>query len=280
MRVNKCEGRVYDGIVLRDNVLYSIVVSYVTGGAFLEDRRKFGLTSTVLHIMAMAFMLCDHLWGTVVPGNDWLTCVGRLAFPIFAFMIVEGYFHTSNLKKYVIRILVFAVISEIPFNLAMGSRVFYPLHQNVMWTFLIAVGLIYLNERAKENGKLWKRIAVGVLSVLAGYIIGIVTMTDYYHAGILTVLAFYFFRHKKWWCYIGQAVCLWYINVEMLGGYSYEVQLFGNTYFFMRQSLALLALVPIWLYRGEQGYYSKWLKYVYYGFYPLHLLVLGIIKLL
>ena len=56
-------------------------------------------SSMLLHMMAMLFMLCDHLWGTIVPGNDWLTCVGRIAFPVFAFMIVEGYFHTKNLKK-------------------------------------------------------------------------------------------------------------------------------------------------------------------------------------
>lgn len=66
---------------------------------------KLETTSFSLHIMAMAFMLCDHLWGTIIQGNDWLTCIGRLTFPIYAFMIVEGYFHTKNLKKYVYRLL-------------------------------------------------------------------------------------------------------------------------------------------------------------------------------
>ena len=238
------------------------------------------ITSATLHIMAMIFMLCDHLWGTIVPGNDWLTSVGRIAFPIFAFMLVEGYFHTRNLKKYVLRLLLFALISEIPFNLALGSRLIYPLHQNVLWSFLISIGLIHWNEKARKSGKLWKRILVGIACVIIGYLVGILTMVDYYHAGILTVLVFYFFRHRKWWCYLGQLVGLWYINREILGGFTYEFMFLGQSIHLQRQSLALLALIPIWLYRGKQGYHSKVLQYIYYGFYPLHLLILGLLKLL
>jgi hypothetical protein len=66
----------------------------------------------------------------------------------------------------------------------------------------------------------------------------------------------------------------------MLGGLQYEITLFGQTYFFTRQGLALLALIPIWLYRGKQGYHSKALQYGYYAFYPLHLLILGLLKFL
>ena len=67
----------------------------------MKQKFRAETTSFSLHVMAMLFMLCDHLWGTIVPGADWLTCIGRLAFPIFAFMIVEGCFRTKNVKKYV-----------------------------------------------------------------------------------------------------------------------------------------------------------------------------------
>lgn len=246
----------------------------------MANKRKVEITSMSLHMMAMLFMLCDHLWGTIIPGNDWLTCVGRLAFPVFAFLLVEGYFHTKNLKKYVARIFIFAVLSEVPFNLAMGSRLFYPIHQNVLWSFLLSLGLIHWNEKTAQTGKLWLRILVGCATVLTGCILGIVTMVDFYHAGILTVLTFYFFRRKNWWSRLCHLICLWYINVEILGGFSYELQTFGITWFLTRQGFALLALIPIWLYQGKQGYHSKWLQYVYYGFYPLHLLILGILKVL
>ena len=242
-------------------------------------RLKLETTSAFLHILAMAFMLCDHLWGTIVPGNDWLTCVGRLTFPIFSFLIVEGYFHTKNLRKYVLRLLIFAIISEIPFNLAMGSSLIYPIHQNVLWCFLIAIGLIHWNEKLRSK-KLWLRILIGILTVLIAYISGILAMLDFYQAGILTVLVFYFFRGRKWWNFAGQLVCLWYINVEMLSGYAYEILLFGQTHFFVRQGFALLALIPIWLYRGRQGYHSKAFQYFCYAFYPLHLLILGLLKFL
>ena len=237
--------------------------------------KRIETTSASLHGMAMVFMLCDHLWGTVIPGNDWLTCIGRLTMPIFAFLLVEGYFHTSDLKKYAGRLALFALISEIPFNLAIGGRFFFPIHQNILWSFLISLWLIHCNERAKATGKLWHRILTGIATVALGTVLGLVTFVDYYHAGILTALVFYFFRGKKWWNYAGQALCLWYINTEVLGGLVYEFTLLGQNLVFHRQAFALLALIPIWLYRGRQGHHSKAFQYFCYGFYPLHLLILS-----
>ena len=245
----------------------------------LNEKRLLETTSASLHIMAMAFMLCDHLW-SVIPGNDWLTCIGRVAYPLFAFMIVEGYFHTKNLKKYVSRLAVFALISEIPFNLMYGSSWSYIVHQNVLITFLISIGLIHINEKARIKGKLWRRIAVAIVSLAAGYILGIVTFCDYNYAGIFTILVFYFFRGRKWYHFAGQLICLFWINVEMLGGFAYEIPIGDDTFYFTRQALALLALVPIWLYRGRQGHHSKPFQYFCYSFYPAHMFIIGLTKLI
>jgi len=227
----------------------------------------------------MVCMLCDHLWGTIVPGNEWLTCVGRIAFPIFAFQIVEGYFHTGNLKNYMLRLLLFAVLSELPFNLAIGGRWLYPIHQNVLWSFLISLGLIHWIENQREKG-IFRRIVVTVAAVVLGSLAGLLSMVDYYHAGILTVILFYFTHRLGKWRYPVELLGLAYINLEILGGLVYEFSLFGHPVSIHQQGFALLALTFIWCYRGKQGYHSRGWQLFGYGFYPAHLLILGLIRLL
>lgn len=236
-----------------------------------------GIPSSLLHILAMVFMLCDHLWATMFPWLGWLTCVGRVAFPIFAFMIVEGYFHTHDIRRYLLRLLAFAVISEIPFNLIYGSSVSYIAHQNVLWTFLIGLVLILLIEKVRQKEKLWLTILVSALAVVFGWLIGMITAVDFYGFGVLMVLTFYFFHGQKWWCYVGQFICMYYINVEMMGGLCYIFHIFGHEVELVQQGFALLALIPIWLYRGKQGYHAKWFQYFCYAFYPVHLLLLWLI---
>lgn len=242
--------------------------------------RKFKITSFSLHILAMVFMLCDHLWATVIVGNDWLTCVGRIAFPIFAFLTVEGYFHTKDIEKYLKRLFVFALISEIPFNLMVSGVPVYPFHQNVLWTFLIALSLIRWNEKGKNTNPRWKQIGIAILSLVIGAVAGLLTMVDYYHFGVLTVLTFYFFRGKKWWNYPGQLLFLYMINVEMMGGLVYVLELFGKEFLVPQQGFALLSCIPIWLYSGEQGFYNKTVRNIYYWFYPAHMLILALLGIL
>jgi len=239
---------------------------------------RFDISSSGLHIIAMLFMLCDHLWATIVPGNQWLTCLGRLAFPMFAYMAVEGYFHTSNLKRYVLRLLLFAVISETPFNLMYSSSFVYPFHQNVIWTLLLGIGFIHVNELAARKDKLLLRIGTGFFTVLLGWLIGMLTMVDYYGVGVVTILVFYFLRKRTWWCLLGQIAALYYLNAEVLGGFYFEVNIMGKLVPVVQQGLALFALIPIWLYRGRKGCRRKWFQYACYGFYPMHMLLLYVLR--
>ena len=240
-------------------------------------KKNHDLSAASLHILAMTLMLMDHLWATLLPSQDWLTCAGRLAFPIFAFMVVEGYFHTHSFKKYALRLLLFAVLSEIPFDLMYGGTWFYPVHQNVIWTLLLALLGIRLMEAVRQKQKIWLYLPVAALVTVIWTILGTLGMVDYYGAGILTVFIFYFFRGRKWWCLPGQFLALYWVNVEMLGGLMYPIHLFGNEFEICQQGLALLALIPLWLYRGRQGYHSKPFQYLCYGFYPVHMLVLAAI---
>ncbi len=234
-------------------------------------KKSFDLSSSALHILAMALMLCDHLWATLIPGSLWLTCIGRIAYPIFAFLLVEGYFHTRNLKKYVRRLLIGAVISEIPFNLMYSSSMFYPFHQNVLWTFLLGLWMIHRVEKARASGVPWRIALAAIGSCLIGYLLGTLTMVDYFGVGVLTVLLFYFLRGNRWWNYLGQAVGLYYLNFHLLGGLEFEVL---PGVFLPQQGLAILALIPIWLYRGRKGHSSRAFQYFCYGFYPVHMLLL------
>lgn len=238
---------------------------------------RFDLSAAALHILAMVLMLMDHLWATLLPAQEWLTCAGRVAFPIFAFMAVEGYFHTHDLKKYTLRLLLFALLSEVPFDLMYGGTWFYPVHQNVIWTLLLGILGIHLMETVRKKQKTALYLLVSALVVVAGAVLGTLGMVDYYGAGVLTVFIFYFFHGRKWWCLLGQLAALYWVNVELLGGLMYPIQLFGMDFELCQQGLALLALVPIWLYRGRQGYHSKPFQYACYAFYPVHMLLLALV---
>lgn len=243
-------------------------------------KKDWSVSSAMLHVLGMIFMLCDHSWHALFSTQRWLTGIGRIAFPIFAFMLVEGFFYTKNRKKYMLRMLVFALVSEVPFDLLLEGTWMYPFHQNVMWTFLLSMIMLCGIEKVKEKNKRWLTIVASAGIVLAGFLLGMITFVDYYGFGVLMVFTFYFFRERKWWCALGQLICLYFINVEMLGGMYYPVNLFGMELEIVEQGLALLALVPIWLYRGKQGYHAKWFQYFCYAFYPGHLLMLYVIGLL
>ena len=233
------------------------------------------INSNMLKILAMFFMLLDHLWATIVPGNQWMTMLGRLAFPIFAFLIVEGYVHTSDVKKYMKRLLLFGLISEIPFNLIMTGSIIFPFHQNVMFTLLLGLLCIRALDQYKQNRN-WKTRVLTVLKIFLFLLVGIIGFVDYGATGILTIIAFYLFRNFRF-AWIGQLVSLVLLFVIYFKGQSIIIPLLGTEYFFPIQGFGVLALIPIWLYNGERGKKSKALQYGFYAFYPVHMLVLYLI---
>lgn len=231
-----------------------------------------GLSALGLKLLAMALMLCDHLWAALPAAPDLLTHIGRIAFPIFAFQIAEGFARTHDRKRYLLRMLAFAALSEVPFDLFYGGTVFYPFHQNVMFTFVLAILLLLGVEKFRKKGRVPYLLAA-VAAVLLGYALGTVTMVDYYGCGVVTVLLFYLCRGWKWG-WLPELAGLLYLNGEVLAGE--ELTVFGVT--FPEQGLAVLALVPILCYRGRQGPHSRAIQYACYAFYPVHMLVLALVQ--
>ena len=237
-------------------------------------REKLKLSSEALHALAMGLMLCDHIWAMLFPAAEWMTCIGRLAFPIFAFMTAEGYTRTHDIRRYMLRLLTAALLSEIPFNLMYGGSVLYPYHQNVLWTLLLGLALLYLIDRTRERLKGPASTAVCALLVLLGFALGYAAMLDYYGAGILTVMMFRFFPCRGGRNFLCQLVCMYVLNVNLLGGYYYEISIFGFKLALVQQSFAILALAPIWLYNGRRDTSDRFFKHFCYAFYPAHMLLL------
>ena len=232
------------------------------------------LDSDCLKILAMILMLTDHLWGTIVPGARWMTVIGRMAFPIFAFLIAEGYTHTSDFRAYARRLLVFGLISEIPFNLIHGGSWFFPPHQNVIFTLLL--GLLCIREIDRFRGE--KTIRRGLLSglkIVLFLLIGTFGLVDYGLTGMLTVIAFYLFRNIKW-APLFQLVSLVLLYIVFFEGESVVLNVFGCEYFLPIQGAGVLALIPIWLYNGKRKkrVRGKVWQYAFYAFYPLHMLAI------
>lgn len=234
------------------------------------------ISANTLKILAVIFMVLDHMWATLISGNDWMTYLGRLTFPIFAFLISEGFIHTSNVRKYALRLLGFALISEIPFNLFYGGSWFYPYHQNVMFTLLLGLlGIILIDKARKE--KTPKAIIKSVLLLIPVSLAAFIAFPDYGFWGYLTVIMFYLFRGFRF-AWVLQLVSMILLHLVLPEGQNIIVELFGKTFEFAIQGFAVLALIPIWLYNGKKGKGGKILQYGFYAFYPVHMIILYLIR--
>ena len=233
--------------------------------------RSRGLDGGTLKCIAAALMLTDHVGAILLPEVPILRCVGRLAFPIFAFFIAEGYAHTRNFGRYFRRLAILAVVSEIPFNLENGA-VFDLTRQNVLFTFCLALlTLRGLEALGRERG--FGRWAGCGLVLAAGFAAGELLRTDYGGWGVVTVALLYLCRDGKYaklWLLLAMAA------VNGLGMGSLTMPVFGGE--MPIQIFAVAALPVIWLYNGQAG--PKGLRRAFYVFYPAHLLVLEGIRTL
>ncbi|MBR2047070.1 MAG: conjugal transfer protein TraX [Oscillospiraceae bacterium] len=235
-------------------------------------QQSYGISATTLRLFALGCMLLDHLWATVVPGNDWMNYLGRLAFPIFAFQLAEGYLHTRNYEAYRKRLLIFALISEIPFNLMLTGSPIFPFHQNVMLTLLLGLMAIHQLDvlDGSDSGKV-KAKALGKLGLIG--LAGVITFPDYGLFGILNMVGFYVLRNKA---FEKPLQLLLMVVIHWYGYQGMFIPLLDGRIEFPIQAFAILALIPIWLYNGQRGKGGKTIQQVSYWFYPVHMLLLGL----
>ena len=234
------------------------------------------MTAFILKLIAIITMLFDHTSFLIYNGASfsWMRCVGRIAFPIFAFQISEGYVHTKNIKKYYIRLFIFALLSEIPFAW------FYYIYIgdfSVDVIFTLLFGLLSINlydmftNYSKNNAKsiqiLYKFVSftfIGIIAFLAEKL-----SFDYGYYGVLLILLFYIFRDKKILMNIFAIILTFIYYMPRFIKYNF------HKYYIILFFCTLIPLIFINLYNNKQGKKIKWLFYV---FYPLHLLIICIIQ--
>lgn len=238
---------------------------------------KFNLSASTLKIIAIVAMIIDHTCYLFFPQHLWMSRIGRIAFPIFAFLLVEGFYKTKNINKYIFRLFIFALISEIPFNLAFSMTWFNPHHNNVMWTLLIGLITMKFLDMAKKQKNLVNRVLLIVIVTLLSLVISGYASIDYGYKGVLMILLFYTYREFTFANMLMQLIGMIIINYFIMGGFAYYLDIFGYPIQVVHQSFALFALPLIWMYRGRQGIKSKFFQLFSYWFYPVHLIILVII---
>ena len=219
-----------------------------------------------LKFLACAIMLLDHIGATLIPWGT-LRIIGRLAFPIFCFLLAEGAHYTRNPRNYLLRLGIGAILSELPFDLALFGSWSWQ-HQSVMITLLL--GAMALLAMKRMTQPLLKILVLLLFAFLADFM-----NTDYSGAGVLMIALFGLTRERKYgWLVqlLGMyLICRWIIP----GG----VVWFIGRYVFI-EIFAILALIPIWLYSGKKSTSSRAVQWAFYLFYPVHLWILYLVSIL
>ena len=277
--------------------------------------KKFSLNNAVIKNIAYLTMLTDHFFAIVFTEIMWRQsmagydtnlmnqaysagrAVGRIAFVLFAYLTTEGFRHTKSKSKYLLRLGMFAIVSEVPFDLAFSGQVIDYSSQNIFFTLFISVLVLTVWEwaggnirrlyRTRVRRDVYWHVCVGSFrmmqsgAVLLGCGAAQFLRADYKYMGVLLIFTFYIMRNQSPFIKIVPAAC-----VMFLGTWSINMLRYAEDYtaaylfrFSMRELYGLFAFIPIALYDGTKG--RQLPKAVCYGFYPVHLLVLyGITRMI
>lgn len=250
---------------------------------------KKGISQEMLKLLACITMLMDHIGYvlvypmyqqvSIVGGNGiagakmlytgylLLRCIGRLSFPIFAFLLVEGFHHTRNRKKYALRLVIGALLAEIPFNLVVSGSPVWRYKQSIMITLLLGFFALLAMERCKKLA--WKPVVMLPFALLA-YLL----KTDYGWAGVLLIALFELSRYaynRNLVRFCGMLVLFHYMSSMMLTLGNFSIPM---------QALGALSMLFIAAYDGRKCTNSRIIQWAFYLFYPVHLLVLYGISIL
>lgn len=220
---------------------------------------RFGLTGNQLKIIAMITMTIDHIGATLLPGWRILRIIGRLAMPIYAYMIAEGCHYTHDRRKYFLRLAGLALVCQVVYWIAEQS-----LYQCILVTFSLSVGLICTVEQAqREKTPVAAFIAAAVFAGILFVCEGLPKMVPGFHVdygiwGVMLPVILYFGGRSIWAFLLGTALlCLALKGIEWWA----------------------MAAVPLMaLYNGQRGKHR--LGWFFYLYYPLHLVVIHGISLL
>ncbi len=251
------------------------------------------MSALVLKIIACAAMLIDHIgaaWGITE-----FRYIGRLAFPIFAFLLVNGFRHTRSTGKYMLRMAIFAVISEVPYDLLFSWKWVDFSRQNVFITLFLGLACIAMFDEAKKKSILLAMVPVAVCCAVA-----MALNCDYSYIGILTVMACHLFYGDdfKNRALLAAAMLLlssWYaISFHAANfvldttGFDLHAHFYSKPFFFAspgyKQIFRVFALIPIFMYNGKKGAMprskvaAKAVQYGFYIFYPAHILIIFLVK--
>lgn len=225
-------------------------------------------SSFILKMMAIIFMAMDHIYtyfshvGVDIP--IWFGYIGRLAAPIFFYLVVEGFFHTRSKKNYIKRVFIMGA-------LMIGVDVLFSINNNIFLS--IGCALVMLTgidmARCSEKGSNNKVKGIG-LAILFAILGGV---TEAYIFGVVMVLIFYFFREKKVFMAILYMVISLYPLVSMLGPQFVEAITLWDY-----QWMMVFAIIPILMYNGKLGINNKFVKWMFYWFYPIHLVVIVLLS--